>query len=99
MMTRLLLPALVLATMAPAAANDGDALQKLYELDRERARRAAAAEHQYVKPAAAVVTANPVRSVMHLHRTPDGELVLQCRIEHGPAYNSDSNMPVPREVR
>lgn len=98
MMTRLLLPALVLATMAPAAAN-GDALQKLYELDRERARRAAAAEHQYVKPAAAVVTANPVRSVMHLHRTPDGGLVLQCRIEHGQANDHDSNMPVPREVR
>lgn len=96
---RILLPAIVLAILAPATALGGDALQKLYQLDRERAQRAGAATHQYVKPDAAVVSASPVRSVMHLHRTPDGELVLQCRIEHGPVDGGDRDATVPREVR
>lgn len=99
--------ALLMAAATFPAQAEQDALQKLYELAGERSKAATASEHDtksgargrfgsYGPPGVAVAD-SPVRSVMHYHRTPDGRLVAECRIEHTAA--GAERHPGPRPPR
>lgn len=107
MTSRLTLAALLLAaTAAPAHA---DTLQRLYHHAEKRAEAAPAPESgtkagvrkrfgEYEPPT--TVMAGDVRSVMHVHRTPDGRLVTECRIEYpGRDPEHGHGIRPPREQR
>lgn len=102
--------ALLMAAATFPAQAEQDALQKLYELAGERSKAATAPEHDTksgarsrfgsYEPRGFAVAESPVRSVMHYHRTPDGRLVAECRIERTVAGADQHLGPrPPREQR
>lgn len=109
MTSRLTLTALLLAATAGSAHAGQDALQRLYHHAEKRAETAPAPERdtkagarahfgEYEPPT--TVMAGDVRSVMHVHRTPDGRLVTECRIEYpGRDLERDHGTRPPREQR
>lgn len=109
MTSRLTLAALLLAATAAPAHAGQDALQRLYHHAEKRAEAAPAPERDAKAGARAyfggyeprtTVMAGDVRSVMHVHRTPDGRLVTECRIEYpGRDPEHDHGARPPREQR
>lgn len=79
----------LLAAVPVAAPADQDALQKLYGLsqqttgsDRGLSKAGARQRFGAYGPPETRSAPNPVRSVLHAHRGPSGELIVQCDIEH-----------------
>lgn len=97
--------ALALVTGVPAAA--GDALQTLYGLSAgngaektgETTKAGAVARFGQYGPRSTAIP-GPVRTVMHVHRTPDGRVLIRCSIDHvaQPDVAADERIP-PRRAR
>jgi hypothetical protein len=108
MIRRMTLAALLAALTVPAHAGQ-DALQTLYEQAGLRA-EAKASTNGDTKAGArskfgdyaprSTVMSGQVRSVLHVHRAPDGRLVTECRTEYpGREPEHDHGIRPPREQR
>lgn len=106
---KMTLAALLLAVAAAPAHAGQDALQRLYQQAESRAAATPAPERDTkagarkrfgeYKPRTSVM-AGEVRSVMRVHRAPDGRLVTQCHTEYpGRDPENGHGARPPREQR